>query len=135
MPSMKTMFLSLSSSSPPRLSGALGKIVTKHWRTMINTDPRLREVFPAPPLTAYKVNRNLGTFLIRARIPRPVPFREHRVKNGMHRCKKNLRGCPVCYFVFETSNLMHLLIDNNRPQKNQSICVVFVYMTHLSISF
>ena len=69
---------------------------------MVNTDPRLSEVFPAPPLTAYKVNRNLGTFLIRARIPRPAPFREHRVKNGMHKCKKNLRGCPVCYFVFET---------------------------------
>ena len=69
---------------------------------MVNTDPYLREVFPAPPLTAYKVNRNLGTFLIRARIPRPAPIRDYRVKNGMHRCKKNLRGCPVCYFVLET---------------------------------
>ena len=47
----------------PRMP-SIGNIVTKHWRTMVNTDPYLHEVFPAPPLTAYKVNRNLGTFLI-----------------------------------------------------------------------
>ena len=69
---------------------------------MVNTDPRLREVFPAPPLTAYKVGRNLGTFLIRARVPRPIPVREKRMRNGMHKCMKNLRGCPVCFFVLET---------------------------------
>ena len=69
---------------------------------MVNTDPHLCEVFPAPPITAYKVSRNLGTFLIRARVPRPVPVREKRMKNGMHKCMKNLRGCPVCFFVMET---------------------------------
>ena len=35
----------------PRMP-SIASIVTKHWRTMVNTDPRLREVFPAPPLTA-----------------------------------------------------------------------------------
>ena len=69
----------------PRMP-SIGNIVTKHWRTMINSDPYLREVFPAPPLTAYKVSRNLGTYLIRARIPRPVPIREKRIMNGMHKC-------------------------------------------------
>ena len=67
-----------------------------------NFYPYLREVFPAPPLTAYKVSRNLGTFLIRARIPRPVPIREQRVKNGMHKCMKNLRGitCKKCMMQY-----------------------------------
>ena len=74
----------------------------KTWRTMVNTDPHLCEVFPAPPITAYKVSRNLGTFLIRARVPRPVPIRDKRMRNGMHKCMKNLRGCPVCYYVLET---------------------------------
>ena len=85
----------------PRMP-SIANIVTKHWRTMVTTDPYLREVFPAPPLTAYKVNRNLGTFLIRARIPRPINNREKRCMNGMHKCKKNWRGCPMCVFVFET---------------------------------
>ena len=33
-------------------------IVQKHWRTMIQ-DPRLKEVFPAPPLVAYKRPQNI----------------------------------------------------------------------------
>ena len=84
----------------PRMP-SVSNIVTKHWRTMVNTDPYLREVFPAPPLIAYKVSRNLGSQLIRARIPRPAPTRERRVLNGMHRCCKKGRGCPMCCFVLE----------------------------------
>ena len=44
----------------PRMP-SVSNIVTKHWRTMVNTDPYLREVFPALPLIAYKVSRNLGS--------------------------------------------------------------------------
>ena len=75
---------------------SVGNMVTKHWRTMVSSDPYLKEVFPAPPLVAYKVGRNLGTFLIRARIPRPIPNRPKRCLNGMHKCNKKSRGCPVC---------------------------------------
>ena len=32
----------------PRMP-SINNIVTKHWMTMVNTDPHLREVFPAPP--------------------------------------------------------------------------------------
>ena len=84
----------------PRMP-SISRIVTKHWRTMVSTDPYLREVFPAPPLIAYKVGRNLGSQLIRARVPRPAPIREKRVMNGMHRCHKKGRGCPMCTFVLE----------------------------------
>ena len=65
----------------PRMP-SVSNIVKKHWRTMVSTDPYLREVFPAPPLIAYKVGRNLGSQLIRARIPRPVLVRERRILNG-----------------------------------------------------
>ena len=37
----------------PRLPSISG-IVKKHWRSMINTDPHLKEVSPLPPLVAYK---------------------------------------------------------------------------------
>ena len=84
----------------PRMP-SVSSIVTKHWGTMVNTDPYLREVFHAPPLIAYKVGRNLGSQLIRARIPRPAPLRERRLFNGMHICNKKGRGCPMCFFVFE----------------------------------
>ena len=36
----------------PRLPSAVN-IFGKHYRTMVNTDPHLKEVFPSPPLIAY----------------------------------------------------------------------------------
>ena len=42
----------------PRLPSVTG-IVKKHWRTMVSTDPHLKEVFPLPPLVAYKHPPNI----------------------------------------------------------------------------
>ena len=41
----------------PRLP-AISAIVKKHWRTM-TTDPYLKEVFPLPPMVAYKRPKNI----------------------------------------------------------------------------
>ena len=30
-------------------------IARRHWRTMVTQDPQLQEMFPDPPLIAYKV--------------------------------------------------------------------------------
>ena len=51
----------------PRLP-SIPTIVQKHWRTMIQ-DPRLKEVFPAPPLVAYKSSKNIREILIRSNVP------------------------------------------------------------------
>ena len=40
----------------PRLPSIPG-IVKKHWRTMVQ-DPRLKDIFPVPPLVAYKKKKN-----------------------------------------------------------------------------
>ena len=36
----------------------------KHWRSMVFADPHLREVFPQPPLLAYKRQPNLIDLLL-----------------------------------------------------------------------
>ena len=41
----------------------------KHWRSMVNRDQHLKEVFPVPPLTGYKRQRNLRDMLVRAKVP------------------------------------------------------------------
>ena len=51
----------------PRLPSVTG-IVKKHWRTMTQ-DPRLKEVFPAPPLEAFKRPQNIKEKLIRSKVP------------------------------------------------------------------
>ena len=48
----------------PRLP-SIQSIQSKHWRSMINQDPYLSEVFPKPPLTAFKKQRNIRDILIK----------------------------------------------------------------------
>ena len=77
----------------PRLP-SVTQIVGRHWRTM-KQDPYLAEIFPLPPLVAYKRPPNIKDKLIRAKIPDSPPPREKRKMFGMKKCNK----CPICPFV------------------------------------
>ena len=77
----------------PRLP-SISRIVSRHWRSM-KQDPYLAEVFPQPPLVAYKRPANIRDKLIRAKVPDPAPSRPKRVLNGMKKCL----NCPICPFV------------------------------------
>ena len=52
----------------PRLP-CIPQILKKHWRTMVTVDPLLAEIFPLPPLTAYRRPSNLKDNLIRSKVP------------------------------------------------------------------
>ena len=52
----------------PRLPSILD-LQNKHWRSMITLDPYLKEVFPKPPLLAFKRQRNIGESVIKSQIP------------------------------------------------------------------
>ena len=54
----------------PRLPG-ITSMVNKHWRSMCREDPYLKEVFPKPPLVAYRRQKTTGNHLIRAKLPGP----------------------------------------------------------------
>ena len=54
-------------SYDPRLP-SITKIVGRHWRTM-KQDTYLAEVFPLPPLVAYRRPPNIKDHLIRAKVP------------------------------------------------------------------
>ena len=71
----------------PRLP-SLTSIIQKHHRTMIQDDPRLKEVFNQPPLIAYKRNRNLKDILIRSKVPNLNRRRSKRQLKGMKKCGK-----------------------------------------------
>ena len=77
----------------PRLPSISG-IIKKHWRTMTQ-DPYLAEVYPIPPLIAYKPPPNIKDKLIRAKIPPKVPSKPKRDLPGMKKCLQ----CPICPFV------------------------------------
>ena len=51
----------------PRLR-SITNLQAKHWRTRVNRNQCLAEVFPCPPLTAYRRQPNLRSYLIRAKV-------------------------------------------------------------------
>ena len=80
----------------PRLP-SITSIVRKHWRSMINQDPQLKETFPLAPLVAYKVAPNLRSKLIRAKVPEKASARPKRQLLGMKKCGK--ASCAVCPYI------------------------------------
>lgn len=71
---------------------ALSSILKKHWRVMVQ-DPYLKEVFPLPPLVAYRRPANLKDKLVRAQIP-PTHSRPTRKVPGMKKCRFDCLTCP-----------------------------------------
>ena len=61
---------------------------------MVNQDQYLNSVFPAPPLTAFKRQRNIKDMLIRAKVPAQTRRYPERKLKGMFKCGKNCSGCP-----------------------------------------
>ena len=69
------------------------QIQARHWRTMKSQDNYLQKVFPEPPLTGYRRQKNLREYLIRANVPGP-PGRNQRNIKGMSKC-----GFSACPFI------------------------------------
>ena len=85
----------------PRLP-SIDTIQQKHWRAMTTMDPYLKEVFPEPPMTAYKRQKNIKDTCIRAKVPKQIPQRPKREMPGMTKCKK---GCIICPFILEDKKI------------------------------
>ena len=110
----------------PRLPSLPG-ILKKHWRTMVGEDPYLKEVFPLPPLVAYKRPPNIKDKLIRSKIPSNTSQRPRRIIPGMTKCNK----CPICPFVKTGKTVKatatNLTVDINKPvncqTKNMLYCI------------
>ena len=61
-------------------------------------DPRLKEIFPEPPLVAYKRPQNIRDKVIRSKVPPLESSRPKRNTPGMKKCHK----CAICPFVLES---------------------------------
>ena len=75
----------------PRLPD-LQSLQRKHWRSMIQ-DQYLKSVFPEPPLIAFRKQKNIADFLIRARLPLTLSSHPKRKINGMKKCGKQYLIC------------------------------------------
>ena len=85
----------------PRLP-SISSIVNKHWWAMCREDPYLKEVFPKPPLVAYRRQKTTGNHLVRAKLPDTGNVRSKRKLPGMYKCLKSGRECSICPWILET---------------------------------
>ena len=65
---------------------------------MTAKNPYLKEVFPEPPLVAFRRQKNVKDYLVRSKVPDKINRKSLRDKRGMKRCGKQ---CPACPFVKE----------------------------------
>ena len=91
----KTQRPVLATPYDPRLP-PISSIVAKHWRAMADQDSYLKEVFPEPPLTAYRRQPNLRGYLIRSKVAQNK--RSSRMVKGMKKCGN---GCTSCAYIKE----------------------------------
>ena len=81
----------------PRLPN-IPRIQRKHWRSMVNQDRYLSEVFPDPPLVAFTKQKNIRDFTIKAKVPKITHRSGRRSIKGMKKCQKMCAACP---FIME----------------------------------
>ena len=60
---------------------------------MVSQDPYMAEVFPLPPLTAYKRQKNIKDFIIKAKVIQNKRNNKRYIK-GMKKCGKSCGACP-----------------------------------------
>ena len=109
----------------PRLP-QIPAILRKHWRTM-TSDPYLKEVFPLPPMVAYKRPENIQEKLISSKIPPLLLRRPRRTTPGMKKC----HNCTICPYVQNCksvkSTATDLIVQINREvsclSKNIIYCI------------
>ena len=85
----------------PRLP-PIQNMQAKHWRSMTSQNKYLAEVFPRPPLTAFKRQANIRNILIRAKVAGPPRVHKERMLKGMTKCGK---ACTACPFIQPTKSI------------------------------
>ena len=76
----------------PRLP-SIPAIVNRHYRSMVSNDNHLAEVFPKPPLVAFRRNKNIREMVIKAKVTSSV-FRASRTQVGLKKCTNV--SCITC---------------------------------------
>ena len=81
----------------------ISTVINKHYRTMINENPELKEVFPEPPMATLRQGPNLRSLLCKSKLTKITrnPKRStHRNSAGWKRCSASGdRSCNQCPYI------------------------------------
>ena len=83
---------------------SISRIVRKHWNVMTTMDSNMKEIFPEPPMVAYKQPPNLGKQLIRTKLPQKQRKSSRiREQKGFFKCSKS--NCRTCIYAEPTNEI------------------------------
>ena len=71
---------------------SISQIASKHWKVMTEDSPKLKRIFAAPPVVAYKRSKNLRDHLVRAKIT--TKRTSNRKISGFKDCGQSCATCP-----------------------------------------
>ena len=80
----------------PRLAN-ISKILKENWKLMIESDGRLAEAFPKPPMVCFKRPPNIKDLLCWAKLSPKRNFSTRPKKPGFRRCSKD--SCRMCPYT------------------------------------
>ena len=89
-------------------------------------DPRLKDIFPVPPLVAYKRPPNIKEKLIRAKVPKINSYKPRRNLPGMKKCL----NCSVCPFV-SVGKTVKSTANNTKIDINTSVSCTISNVVYL----
>jgi peptide-methionine (R)-S-oxide reductase len=96
----KTDRVVLAITYHPKLP-SVSNIIKKHWRTL-NKDPKAKEMFPQPPMIAFKQPPNLKSKLCQARLPKQR-LHQKRHLPGTRPCNK---PCGICPYILQSKEFI-----------------------------
>ena len=79
----------------PRLP-SIPAIVNRHYRSMVSNDNHLAEVFPKPPLVAFRRPKNIREMIIKAKVTSSIT-RASRTQVGLKKCTNV--SCITCPYI------------------------------------
>merc|ERR1712183_824627 len=92
---------------------SLANIVRKHWGVMVKDEPRLKRVFPEPSVIAYRREKNIRDFLVRAKIS--SKRKSNRKINGYSRCGRGpFHMCTTCALIPDRGIKTHKSHKHNK---------------------
>ena len=120
----------LSLQYDPRLP-SISNIIFRFWKVMVK-NPRLKRIFPHPPMITWTRPKNLREYLIRAKLPVLNDRKSERKKIGFKHCNRNCNLCKhsprfANYLTSSTTNeKFPILSSMNCLSSNVIYCITCV---------
>ncbi len=107
---------------------SVSSIISKHWRTL-SKDQKAKEIFPLPPMVAFKQPPNLRNKLVHAKLPT-----KGKIKRQIKGTKPCNKPCGICPYVLQSNEFISTATNEKFQMKGTFTCNTkgLVYLTTCS---